>query len=89
MHTEHVETTIDPQPSAAHSPQPALWQTIAQLAETEQERAVLRDSFAYGLPPRSILARHPDLFPDVVAIYAAKRDLLERLQRHGTPRELS
>jgi len=88
MHTEHVETTIDPQPSAAQSAQAALWQSVAQLAETEQERAVLLDTFAYSLPPRSILARHPDLFSDVLSIYAAKRDLLDRLQRHSTPREL-
>jgi len=33
------------------------------------------------LPPRAILARHPDLFGDVGEVYMAKRHLIGRLQR--------
>jgi hypothetical protein len=68
------------------SAQAILWQIAMRLAATEQERAVLVDTFAYGLAPRNILARHPDIFADIRAVYAAKRDLLRRVQRHcGLP----
>jgi hypothetical protein len=34
------------------------------------------------LPPRAILARHPDLFADITAVYDAKRTLIRRLQHN-------
>jgi hypothetical protein len=52
------------------------------LAASEAERIVVVESFAYGMSPREILARHPRLFPDVAAIYGAKRNLFARLQRN-------
>ena len=42
---------------------------------------VLIESFQLNLPPRTILARHPDLFGDVGDVYMAKRHLIGRLQR--------
>jgi hypothetical protein len=57
-----------------------------RVAKTEQERTVLIDSFVYALPPRAILARHPDLFADVGAVYAAKRALFSRLEHHRKSR---
>jgi hypothetical protein len=63
-----------------------MWRIADRVAKTEQERAVLIDSFVYALPPRAILARHPDLFADVGAVYAAKRDLFRRLERHRKSR---
>ena len=60
----------------------AFWRTVIALTTTEAERVVLVESFAYDLPPRDILARHPQLFPDVAAIYGAKRNLFARLHRN-------
>jgi hypothetical protein len=60
-----------------------LWRMISRLAETEQERVVLIDTFVYDLPLHTTLARHPDLFADIRAVRAAKHDLLARLQHHG------
>jgi DNA-directed RNA polymerase specialized sigma24 family protein len=60
----------------------AFWRTVIALTTTEAERIVLIESFAYDLPPRDILARHPRLFPDVTAIYGAKRNLFARLHRN-------
>ncbi len=60
-------------------------QEIWRLAETavanEQERVVLRETFVYDLPPRTILRRHPDLFADAHTVYITKRNLFDRLQR--------
>jgi hypothetical protein len=39
------------------------------------------------LPPRLILTRHPDLFATIGAVYAAKRNLLERLRRSPVLRQ--
>ena len=58
----------------------ALWNLALGLLTNEAERVTLIESYAYCLPPRAIQARHPDLFPDVSAVYSAKRNLLTRLQ---------
>jgi DNA-directed RNA polymerase specialized sigma24 family protein len=60
----------------------AFWRTVLGLTRTPAERVALVESFAHDLPPRAIQARHPQLFPDVAAVYAAKRNLLDRLRRH-------
>jgi DNA-directed RNA polymerase specialized sigma24 family protein len=60
----------------------AFWRTVIALTASEAERIVLVESFAYDLPPRDILARHPRLFPDVAAVYGAKRNLFARLHRN-------
>jgi len=60
----------------------ALWQTVMALTVNTTERITLIESFVYGLPPRAIRARHPQLFPDVAAVYSAKRNLIERLRRN-------
>lgn len=60
----------------------ALWRTVLGLTTTPAEHVTLVESFAYNLPPRAIRARLPQLFPDVAAVYAAKRNLLDRLRRH-------
>ena len=46
------------------------------------ERVVLTERFVWNLPPRTILTRHPALFADVMAIYAAIRNLCDRLRRN-------
>lgn len=58
-----------------------LWQAALGATTTEQERVVLIESFRRELPPRDILARHPNLFADIGEVYLTKRHLLGRLQR--------
>jgi DNA-directed RNA polymerase specialized sigma24 family protein len=58
-----------------------LWRTVASLLMTPAERTVLLGSFVLNLPPRTIQAQHPELFPNVAAVYNTKRNLLARLQR--------
>ena len=65
-----------------------FWRTVIRLAASEAERIVVVESFAYGLPPRDILARHPRLFPDVAAVYGVKRNLFARLHRNREMRRL-
>jgi DNA-directed RNA polymerase specialized sigma24 family protein len=59
----------------------ALWDIVQGVVQTEQERVILVESFLYGLPPRAILARYPQLFSSAVDVYNAKRNLFERLKR--------
>jgi DNA-directed RNA polymerase specialized sigma24 family protein len=61
----------------------ALWRTAFALASSEAERVALLESFVYGLPPRAILERHRLLFADIAAVYSAKRNLLQRLERNS------
>jgi hypothetical protein len=58
-----------------------VWKLLNKLVSNEHERIILIESFVLGLPPRSILERHQDRFADVPAIYCAKRNLLNRLER--------
>lgn len=60
----------------------ALWQIVVALANTPSERVTLIESCVYGLPPRAIQARHPQLFPMVASVYTTKRNLFNRLQRN-------
>jgi DNA-directed RNA polymerase specialized sigma24 family protein len=66
----------------------AFWRTVIGLAASEAERIVVVESFVYGMPPRDILARHPQLFPDIAAVYVAKRNLFARLHRNREMRRL-
>ena len=59
-----------------------LWRVVSALATSAAEQVVLVESFAYGFPPRTILARHPQLFANVAAVYSTKRNLFARLQRN-------
>ena len=65
-----------------------LWQLVFGLTANEQEHIVLIESFLGDLPPRAIQARHPELFPDVIAVYNAKRNLLTRLKGNRHLRRL-
>lgn len=65
-----------------------LWRLVKGLAETEQERMVLVETFVFNLPPRTIVARHSELFANTLAVYAAKRNLIARLQRNHEVRRL-
>jgi DNA-directed RNA polymerase specialized sigma24 family protein len=59
-----------------------LWHIANGLVKTLQERTILIEHFMLGLPPRTIWARHRDLFADVSMVYVAKRNLLTRHQHN-------
>jgi DNA-directed RNA polymerase specialized sigma24 family protein len=65
-----------------------LWRLLNKLVSNEHERIILIESFVLGLPPRMILERHLDRFADVPAIYGAKRNLLNRLERSRDLRQI-
>lgn len=66
----------------------ALWRTALALTANPAERITLIESFVYGLPPRAILERHRQHFADIAAVYSAKRNLLQRLERNGDMQRL-
>lgn len=61
----------------------ALWRAVIALVATPAEHIILVESLVYSFPPRIIWVRHPQLFPDIAAIYSAKRSLFKRLQRNS------
>jgi DNA-directed RNA polymerase specialized sigma24 family protein len=61
----------------------SLWSTALALTDSPEERVTLLESFVYGLPPRAILERHRQLFPNIAAVYSTKRNLLQRLERNS------
>jgi DNA-directed RNA polymerase specialized sigma24 family protein len=65
-----------------------LWRLVGKVASNDDDRIILIESFVLALPPRAILERHPERFADVPAIYAAKRNLLNRLERSRDLRQL-
>jgi len=66
-----------------------LWHTAIEAAHSAQERVVLVENFLIELPPREILARHPDLFANIHEVYMAKRHLLSHLQRSAELRQFA
>jgi hypothetical protein len=67
--------------------QAELWRLVHELVTSEAERIVLVERFVLDLPPRAIQARHPEIFADVRAVYAAIRNLCERLRRNPDLRQ--
>jgi DNA-directed RNA polymerase specialized sigma24 family protein len=63
----------------AHS---ELWHLITSFIETEQEHVILTENIMHELPPRAILTRYPELFPNIAAVYSTKRNLFDRLRRN-------
>ena len=59
----------------------ALEWAIRSVLRNEAEEVVMTLSWMYGLPPRQIQARHPELFATVQQVYQIKRNLLYRLAR--------
>jgi len=58
----------------------ALWRAVQEHLPDERERLVIYLSYAIGLPPREICARHAARFPDVAEVYRLKRRALDRLR---------
>jgi DNA-directed RNA polymerase specialized sigma24 family protein len=85
------DTCVSTDPSAevvGRIAQRELWDAIDREMRNDDERLVLRLSFAAGLSPREIRALHPERFADVSEVYRLKRNLIERLRRNQALQEL-
>lgn len=67
----------------------AFWRAVSAVATTPAERVILIESFAYGLPPREICARHPQIFATARKVCNMKHRLCARLQRNPEVLRLS
>jgi DNA-directed RNA polymerase specialized sigma24 family protein len=65
-----------------------LWQLIMDMTNSLQEQIIVRECLVYALPPRTIQARHPDIFADVMHVYRVKRNLINRFQRNRDLQQL-
>jgi DNA-directed RNA polymerase specialized sigma24 family protein len=82
---QHVGHQYSPSPehdALAKMSGEELWRLLADTAASVAERVALRERYVFGLQPRRIQARHPELFADVRVVYTALRNLSERLRRH-------
>ncbi|HEX9370921.1 MAG TPA: hypothetical protein VF897_07930 [Roseiflexaceae bacterium] len=79
---EEIRTETPERTVLEASERAELWRLVAQVAQSDADRIVLRESLVQARPPRTIQRRHPEHFPDVVAVYRTKRNLLDRLQRN-------
>jgi DNA-directed RNA polymerase specialized sigma24 family protein len=86
-----VDQSVDPSPDdivLERLDRDELWRLITSQPMTEAERIALIERFALDLPPRAIQARHPELFANVTLVYAAIRNLCDRLRRNQELRQL-
>jgi DNA-directed RNA polymerase specialized sigma subunit len=60
---------------------------IRSRLKDERERVVFELSYHYGLPPREIYERRPELFTDAKEVSRIKENLLKRLRRDKSLRE--
>jgi DNA-directed RNA polymerase specialized sigma24 family protein len=58
-----------------------LWQRVRETLTQERERRVIYLSYAIGLTPREIHARHGGEFPHIDEIYRLKRGAIDRLRQ--------
>lgn len=65
-----------------------LWAEINASAKDETERLVAYLCLVLEMKPREAYARYPEQFGSVAEVYAAKRNLLDRLRRNPTFRRL-
>ena len=65
-----------------------LWQIIRQACRDDNELLVAEFNFSMGLKPADIVARYPDVFPNVDEVYSLLRNLRNRLRRNSELRQL-
>ena len=65
-----------------------IWRLILRMTTNRQEQIIVRECLIYALPPRTIQARHPDMFADVMQVYRVKRNLINRFQRNRALQQL-
>ena len=65
-----------------------LWRLILEMTTSLEEQVIVRECLVYALPPRTIQARHPEMFADVMHVYRVKRNLINRFQRNRALQQL-
>lgn len=65
-----------------------LWQIVRQVCNDDNELLLAELNFSTGLKPAEIVARYPDLFPNIDDVYSLLRNLRNRLRRNGELRQL-
>jgi DNA-directed RNA polymerase specialized sigma24 family protein len=65
-----------------------LWQWINEHLKDDKERAVIYGSFVLDLKPAEMLETYTHLFRDVREIYTTKENVLARLRRDSSLKEL-
>jgi DNA-directed RNA polymerase specialized sigma24 family protein len=65
-----------------------LWTAIQECCTSESDLIVARLVLVADLKPQAIAQRHPELFPEVAAVYRIKRNLIDRLRRHPVLRDM-
>ncbi|MFC1975910.1 hypothetical protein ACFLXQ_05890 [Chloroflexota bacterium] len=58
-----------------------LKRQVAEVIQDERERLVAEGSWVYGLAPRHIQSKHPEIFTTVSEASQVKRNLVKRLKR--------
>ena len=66
-----------------------LWELVRARLADEKEVVVVHALFVLGLKPAAIQARWRERFPDTREIYRIRQNVLERLARDPTLRELA
>jgi RNA polymerase sigma factor (sigma-70 family) len=66
----------------------ALLRAVASRLQSKEEKVAARLSWVYGMAPREVRARRPDLFPGVVRVYQVKRNILNRLLRDAAIQQM-
>ncbi|CAG0937599.1 hypothetical protein TFLX_06544 [Thermoflexales bacterium] len=60
----------------------------ATMQDDEREQIVVEEAWGYGLPPRTIHTKHPQLFSSPAEVNQVKHNLLKRLKRQPLLKEL-
>jgi DNA-directed RNA polymerase specialized sigma24 family protein len=66
-----------------------LWQWINARLKDDKERAVIYGSFVMDMKPSEVFDAYTHLFRDVREIYTTKENVLARLRRDGSLKELA
>ena len=65
-----------------------FWNAIHARLKDEKELLVIKELFVYGLKPAEVLSKYPKRFKDVKEIYSIRENVVDRLARDSTLREL-
>ena len=65
-----------------------FWDAVNTRLKDDKERLVIRGLFVYGLKPVELLNKYPRRFRDVKEIYSIRENVVDRLSRDSSLREL-
>lgn len=65
-----------------------FWDIINARLKDDKERLVVRGLFIYGLKPAELISKYPRQFRDVREIYSIRENVVDRLSRDNTLKEL-